>query len=76
MAKKFPLHPKHPERLCWGCDNYCPVDALECGNGSDRTQHPVELLGEDWLEHGDWGIETETESPRIIDASDKGPAPE
>ncbi|MBQ1657017.1 MAG: DUF3079 domain-containing protein, partial [Rhodocyclaceae bacterium] len=20
MAKKFPLHPKHPERICWGCD--------------------------------------------------------
>ncbi|MGN6661313.1 MAG: DUF3079 domain-containing protein, partial [Achromobacter mucicolens] len=24
MAKKFPLHPKHPERICWGCDRYCP----------------------------------------------------
>lgn len=54
MAKPFPLHPKHPERICWGCDTYCPVDSLQCGNGSDRTQHPVELLGEDWLEHGDW----------------------
>ena len=53
MAKKFPLHPRHPERICWGCDKYCPVDALECGNGSDRTQHPVELLGEDWLERLD-----------------------
>ena len=33
MAKKFPLHPKHPERICWGCDKYCSIDALGCGNG-------------------------------------------
>ena len=56
MAKKFPLHPKHPERICWGCDKYCPVDSLSCGNGSDRTQHPIELLGDDWYEWGDWDI--------------------
>ncbi|MBL8508676.1 MAG: DUF3079 domain-containing protein [Chitinimonas sp.] len=54
MAKKFPLHPKHPERICWGCDKYCAADSLNCGNGSDRTQHPVELWGEDWFE---WGQE-------------------
>lgn len=52
MAKKFPLHPKHPERICWGCDKYCAADALSCGNGSSRTQHPVEWFGEDWF---DWG---------------------
>ena len=52
MAKKFPLHPVHPERLCWGCDKYCPADSLACGNGSERTQHPVELFGEDWFEWG------------------------
>lgn len=56
MAKKFPLHPKHPERICWGCDKYCPADALQCGNGSGRTQHPAELLGDDWYTMGDWGI--------------------
>ncbi|GGC06456.1 DUF3079 domain-containing protein [Pseudoduganella buxea] len=50
MAKKFPIVPAHPERICWGCDKYCPIDALACGNGSDRTQHPAELFGEDWLE--------------------------
>ncbi|MDR2788606.1 MAG: DUF3079 domain-containing protein [Candidatus Accumulibacter sp.] len=48
MVKKIPLHPKHPERICWGCDKYCPADSLNCGNGSERTPHPVELLGEDW----------------------------
>ncbi len=68
MAKKFPLHPSHPERVCWGCDKYCPTDAMGCGNGSSRTQHPIELLGDDWLDYGDWGIEAP-------DASAHGPAP-
>ena len=65
MAKKISLHPKHPERICWGCDKYCPVGDLRCGNGADRTQHPIELLGEDWYKHGDWGIlpSLEKESP-------------
>jgi hypothetical protein len=48
MAKKFPIHPAHPERTCWGCDRYCPSDSLACGNGSERTQHPVETWGDDW----------------------------
>jgi hypothetical protein len=26
---------------------------MNCGNGSDRTQHPVELFGDDWFEFGD-----------------------
>lgn len=59
MAKKFPIHPKHPERLCWGCDKYCPADSLACGNGSERTQHPVELFGDDWFEWGGAGEEKE-----------------
>ncbi|MCM2494107.1 DUF3079 domain-containing protein [Burkholderia glumae] len=59
MAKKFPLHPLRPERICWGCDNYCPTRAMRCGNGSSRTQHPCELLGDDWYRYGDWGIETD-----------------
>lgn len=55
MAKKFPLNPSHPERICWGCDRYCPVSALACGNGAERTMHPAEMLGEDWYRFGDWG---------------------
>lgn len=51
MAKKFPILPSHPERICWGCDKYCPADSLACGNGSDRTPHLAELFGEDWM---DW----------------------
>ena len=50
--KRFPIHPANPERLCWGCDRYCSADDMLCGNGSDRTQHPVELFGENWR---DWG---------------------
>ncbi len=48
------LHPHHPERICWGCDKYCRADDLRCGNGTIRTQHPVELFGEDWME---WELE-------------------
>ena len=45
------LRPLHPERVCWGCNRYCRADDLACGNGSERTPHPVELFGEDW---SDW----------------------
>ena len=44
------FHPKHPERICWGCDRYCPADHLSCGNGTIRTPHPMELLGDDWCD--------------------------
>jgi hypothetical protein len=47
---KLALLPKHPERICWGCDKYCSAEDLRCGNGTIRTPHPVELFGEDWLE--------------------------
>lgn len=51
MSKpKLALNPKHPERICWGCDKYCSADDLRCGNGTIRTQHPVELFGEDWIQ--------------------------
>jgi len=49
-ARKIPLNPKHPERICWGCDKFCPASSLGCGNGSERTPHPAELFGEDWYE--------------------------
>ena len=48
MVKKFPLHPAHPERICWGCSRYCPVDDMVCGNGTIRAPHPIELFGDDW----------------------------
>ena len=44
------FHPKHPERICWGCDRYCPANDLSCGNGTIRTPHPIELLGDDWCD--------------------------
>lgn len=57
MAKrKFPLNPKYPERICWGCERYCPADALLCGNGSGRTEHPAETLGADWYTWEAWGM--------------------
>ena len=45
---KLPLHPKHPERICWGCDKYCPAEEMRCGNGTIRAPHPAELFGDDW----------------------------
>lgn len=57
MAKKFPLIPSHPERICWGCDRYCPASAMGCGNGASRTQHPVEVFGEDWADDAGWGLD-------------------
>lgn len=64
-TKKFPLHPAHPERNCWGCDLYCATTALRCGNGSERTQHPMEIFGDDWAE---WGLEAEQAATAILPA--------
>jgi hypothetical protein len=49
MAKRFPAAPAHPERNCWGCEHYCAAQDMRCGNGSDRTQHPIEVLGAEWM---------------------------
>lgn len=68
MAKRFPIHPAHPERSCWGCDRYCAADSLICGNGSVRTPHPVELFGDDWAE---WGGALPAQAP----AAEAGGAP-
>ena len=46
----IPLHPKHPDRVCWGCERFCPANDLACGNGTIRTPHPLELYGADWVE--------------------------
>lgn len=51
MSSRPPAAPPHPERICWGCDRYCPAADLACGNGTIRTLHPAELFGPDWL---DW----------------------
>jgi hypothetical protein len=53
---RIPLAPKNPDRICWGCDKYCPADDLACGNGTIRTLHPCELFGNDWH---DWVAEKE-----------------
>ena len=66
VAKKFPIKPAHPERVCWGCDKYCPADSLQCGNGSLATPHPSELFGDDWLQ---WGLDA-TKDPGAATAAD------
>ena len=47
---RISLKPTNPDRICWGCDKYCPAEDLACGNGTIRTPHPCELFGDDWLE--------------------------
>lgn len=42
------LNPRHPDRICWGCDRYCPANYLACGGGTIRTPHPKEMFGDDW----------------------------
>lgn len=70
VVKKFPLNPAHPERICWGCDRYCPADAMLCGNGSVATLHPTELFGEDWM---NWGQDGDAAAPQApaLPAPDK-----
>jgi hypothetical protein len=60
---KIPLNPKNPERVCWGCDKYCPADSLACGNGTIRTQHPAELFGADWLTWAEGAKPTAEDTP-------------
>jgi len=45
-----PAVPRHPERICWGCDLRCPADDLKCGEDTPRSKHPSEVFGADWVE--------------------------
>ena len=58
MTKKFPIHPANPERICWGCDQFCSIHAMACAN--ERSPHPSELFGNDWLAWGDQQLEPTT----------------
>lgn len=66
MAKRFPTRPAHPERNCWGCDRYCASSDLACGNGSERTQHPCELFGDDWSRWSADGRPPEEAEPAAV----------
>ncbi len=63
---KFPIHPPHPERICWGCEKFCPADDMCCGNGTIRAPHPVELFGEDWWEWEQSRLERSTDNQREL----------
>lgn len=40
---------------------------MRCGNGSDRTMHPVELFGEGWQ---DWGGQAEAPKDKLVAVMD------
>lgn len=73
MSKRFPDNPPHPERVCWGCDRFCAVDSMACGNGSERAPHPAELFGPDWRLWGDG--QGSLRHPQDGIPADSGPAP-
>jgi hypothetical protein len=68
MAKKFPIHPANPERICWGCDQFCAADTMACAN--ERSPHPIELFGADWLTWGDQQLVPEVTSTSFAAASE------
>lgn len=77
MSKRFPVAPAHPERNCWGCDDYCAAGEMRCGNGSVRTPHPAELFGADWHLVGlDAGREPPPGAVPAASARDARPADE
>lgn len=41
---------------------------MACGNGADRTQHPEELLGPDWLT---WGLDAFSPPVPMVFADDQ-----
>ena len=69
QSPKTPLRPPHPERICWGCEKYCPADDLGCGNGTIRTPHPCELFGDDWF---DWRPRPVRQTPENEAAGSSG----
>lgn len=66
----YPLHPARPERVCWGCAEYCPADDLTCGKDTVRTPHPPELFGDDWQEARESAAHTPDEltGSRVVEA--------
>lgn len=46
--KEALIHPKHPERICWGCAKCCPANDL--ASREERFTHPIEFYGYDWLQ--------------------------
>lgn len=48
VVKRSSIYPPHTERICWGCDRWCPATHMVCGNGKERTEHPCELFGDSW----------------------------
>lgn len=81
--KRSLIRPLHPERVCWGCERLCPADALACGNGTERTMHPLELFGDDWLAMAEangasWDLPADASGapPRAAPVSPQGASPD
>jgi hypothetical protein len=64
------LHPTFPERICWGCERYCPAHELSCRQ--DRVAHPIELFGFDWEPANSHG----SAPPLLVQLDDTNPTPQ
>jgi len=60
---KLSLQRNHPKRVCWGCDKYSAANDLCCGNGTIRTQHPIELFGKAWA---DWELDPQIPERQLV----------
>ncbi|MBS1834896.1 MAG: DUF3079 domain-containing protein [Acidobacteria bacterium] len=70
------LRPKHPERICWGCDLYCPAHDLRCRE--TRVPHPIEPFGGCGPEGSEYASNTRLVSllptPAVVDVEPRDPA--
>ena len=61
-GKEISAPSQTPRTHLLGLRPLCAADAMACGNGSDRSMHPAELLGDDWYTVGNWGLEVEADA--------------
>ena len=44
MAKKFPIFPKAPERICWGCDKATKPQTVQIVRQGEATRTGLKLI--------------------------------
>jgi hypothetical protein len=64
MNPQAASNPGHPDRVCWGCSQFCRANDLHCGNGTERVQHPFEVFGDVWQ---GWGLDAPADANGLPD---------
>ena len=60
-------------RLPQNIPKYCSADDLQCGNGCERIQHPIEMDGAEWYKKGDWSDLLSDEQRKELGLMDSTP---